>query len=74
MVQVFIVHRVSYEILTARIIQMVERVLRKGAVVGAIWLLVPLRSEGKTIFSMMSFLIKLVQIMEKPQKLKMYRK
>ena len=71
-VRAIIVHGVACGTPTASTIQIVERVLGRGAVAGARWLLAPPRRAGKTASSMVYFLTRPVSMLERGQKLKMH--
>ena len=73
-VRAIVVHGIACERPIASTSQMVERVLGRGILAGARWLLASSRRAGKATSSMMYILMGPVQMMEKGQKLKMFGK
>ena len=73
-VRAIVVHGIACERPIASTSQMVERVLGRGVLAGARWLLSSSRRVGKATSSMVYFLTEPVRMMEKGQKLKMHGK
>ena len=73
-VRAIVVHGIACERPIASNSHMVERVLGRGVLAGARWLLLSSRRVRKATSSMVYFLTEPVRMMEKGQKLKMYGK
>ena len=73
-IRAFVVYENACEKPIASTSQMVERVPGRGIVAGARWLLAPSRRMGKKSSSVVCFLTRVVRMVEKNQRLKIFGK